>query len=189
MAQYRLPFSFNVVAKVPQGQTRPNVAGGKRNRRQMEQLDEVPPAVNQRNVRARFDGPSRRDPGNEQIVQDIILDGALQRGPGSKQTDHPMQDVTPRDAPQGGQDREKSLSASPPAMPPPQLPRNAGFASTPLSTWKSPQQAPEPPRTDGEPTPTLTEVSPESGSVLCHFQCAQPALPLYLVLEQTQRVR
>ena len=115
----------------------------------MEQPEEVPPVVDQRNVRPRFDG-------------------ALQRDAADEQNDHPMSapTINPRNAPQHGQYREgDSSSASPPAIPPLQPPRNAGSHSGPISAWKPPNSAIPPPRTDGEPTSTLTEVNPESGSI------------------------
>ena len=127
MAQYRLPFSFRVVAKLPQGQ--------KRRRGHLDQPEE-PSVVDQRNVRARFDDVPQRD-----VV------------------DEPMPAFDPRNIPQGGQYRDgDSSSASPPAVSPPQPPRN-------VVPWKPPNPVIAPPRTDGEPTPTLTEVNPEQGSI------------------------
>ena len=124
MAQYRLPFSFRVVAKLPQGQ--------KRRRGQIDQPEE-PQVVDQRNVRARFDE--------------------------REAVDEPMPAFNPRSIPQGGQYREgDSSSASPPAVSPPQPPRNA-------VPWKAPNPVIAPPVTDGERAPTLTEVNPEHGSI------------------------
>jgi len=100
------------MAKVPQGQ--------KRTRRQMEESEEVPPVVDQRNVRPRFDDSSQKDAADEW-------------------NDHPMPTpaINPWNAPQGIQYREgDSSSAPPPAVPHPQLPRNAGSNSGPLSAWK-----------------------------------------------------
>jgi len=129
------------MAKVPQGR--------KRTRRQMEESEEVPPVVDQRNVRPRFDDSS-------------------QRGAADERNDHPMPApaINPLNAPQGSQYREgDSSSAPPPAIPHPQPPRNAGSNSGPLSAGKPPNSTIPPPSTDGEPTPTLTEVNPESGSI------------------------
>jgi len=43
--------------------------------------------------------------------------------------------------------------------------QNAGTNSDQYSPWNPTTQAIAPPRTDGEPIPTLTEVNPESGSI------------------------
>jgi len=115
----------------------------------MEESEEVPPVVDQRNVRPRFDDSSQRDAADER-------------------NDHPMPApaINPWDAPQGSQYREgDSSSAPPPAIPHSQLPQNAGSNSGPLNAWKPPNSAIPPPRIDGEPTPTLTEVNPKSGSI------------------------
>lgn len=147
VAQYRIPFSYNVVAKIPQGQRAPQ--GQKRTRRQMEQQPEEPSVVDQRNVRARFDGSSQRDADDER-------------------NDHPMPAYNPRDVPLGGQYRDGDASSvSPPAVSPPQPPRNANHNPGQVSPWKAPPNpAIAPPRIDGEPTPpTLTEVNPEHGSI------------------------
>ena len=136
VVQSRLPFTFNVVAKVepPQGQ--------KRTRRQIEES----PAGDQRNVRAR-------------------RDGTPQRGTDDERNDHPMVAANPRNAPQGGQYREgDASSAPPPAVSPPQPPRNAAPNPGQHSPW-NPPPAIVPPSTDERPTPTLTEVNPESGSI------------------------
>ena len=135
VAQYRLPFSFRVVAKLPQGQ--------KRTRRQMEE-PEAPLVVDQRNVRARFDNFSQRDADDER-------------------NDHPMPAFSPRNTPQGGQYREGDSSN---AFLPPQPPQNAGPNPSPLCPCKTPNPAIAPPRTDGEPAPTLTEVNPKHGSIM-----------------------
>ena len=135
VAQYRLPFSFRVVAKLPQGL--------KRTRRQMEQL-EAPPVVDHRNVRARFDDFSQRDADDER-------------------NDRPIPAVNPRDAPQGGQYHEGGSSN---ALSPPQPHQNAGPNPSPLCSCKTPNPAIAPPRTDGEPAPTLTEVNPKHGSIM-----------------------
>jgi hypothetical protein len=54
VAQHRLPFSFNVVPRLPKGQ--------KRKRGQ----EEIQSEVNQRNVRPRLDDPPQRDTDEEQ---------------------------------------------------------------------------------------------------------------------------
>ena len=153
MAQHRLPFPFNVVAKLPTVNPRPAAnpkptGGRKRNIGQVEPPEGTLPNVESRRVRTRFDPP-------------------LQSGPlGNEPIDHPMPATHPRNAPQ---DPESSSSSSPPpTMPHPQPPRNAGLASDPSTVSKPPDQAvppPPPPRIDGEPAPTLTEVNPESGSI------------------------
>jgi len=131
VVQHRLPFIFDVVAKVkPQGQ--------KRTRRQIE----GPPLEDHRNVRPRRDGVPQRD------IDD----------------DHPMLAANPRNAPQQYRDGDAS-SVSPPAVSPPQPPRNAAPNPGQHSTWKPPPPAIGPPSTDEGPTPTLTEVNPETGSI------------------------
>jgi len=135
VAQHRLPFTFNVVAKLklPQGQ--------KRTRHQIEE----PPVVDQRNVRPRR-------------VPQIDAD--------DERTDHPMPAANPRSAPQGGQYREVDASSvSPPPGSPPRSSRNAAPNPGQHSTWKPPPPAIVPPSTEEGPTPTLTEVNPESGSI------------------------
>jgi hypothetical protein len=128
------------MAKLPQGQKR-------------KQPEE--PQVDRRNVRARFDGTLQRD---------------------ADDNDHPMPPATnPRGAPQGWQYQGRqyregegdSSSASPPAVSPPQpsQPRNAGPNPSQISPAKQPNPAIAPPSTDEGPTPTLTEVNPEHGSV------------------------
>ena len=96
LAQYRLPFTFNVVAKLPQGQ--------KRMRHQMEQ-PEGPSVEDRRNVRARFHDVSQRDADHEW-------------------KDDPILAVNPRNTPQGGQYREGDPSnTSPPTILPLNHPR------------------------------------------------------------------
>ena len=108
----------------------------------------TPPVVDQRNVRARFDDFSQRDADDEQHG-------------------HPILAFNPRNAVQGGQYREgDSSNASPPAVSRPQPPRNVGPNPGPLGPWNAPNPAIAPPRTDGEPAPTLTEVNPEQGSIM-----------------------
>ena len=59
VASYQLPFSFNVLSKLPHGQPNPRRAGMKRNRRQMEELEGI---HLQRSVRPRLDDSSQGDP-------------------------------------------------------------------------------------------------------------------------------
>jgi hypothetical protein len=120
VAQYRLPFSFDVVAKL-QGQ--------KRVRGQMDQPEETPLVEH----RPRFGDHPQRDADDEPI-------------------DGPMPAVSPRNAPPG-------------AVPLAQPPRNAGPNAAPLGNWEPPNPPIPPPKTDGESTPTLIEVNPESGSI------------------------
>jgi hypothetical protein len=106
----------------------------------MEQSGEMSIAIDQRNVRPRFEGPE-------------------QEAPDKKQIDYAMPAISVRDPPPGGQHRKGSPSVSLPLMPP----RNAGPNSDSL---KPPHQAIVPPRADQEPTPTLMDVNPESGSIM-----------------------
>lgn len=139
LAQFRLPFSFNVLSRLPQGQPRPAATKGKRTRREMEG---APSNANDRNVRTRLDEPPRRNL------------------PGHEQTDHPMGAFNLRSATQAHDG--SSSSPSPPASPP----QNAAPNPEPIS-WGLPQQQQgvAQPRTEDEASPTLTEVNPESGSV------------------------
>lgn len=142
MAQCRLPFSFNVVPKVPGAQA-------KRKRALVEQdggpLTPERPAVRRRvddaNVPAQI-----KPPINEQIQ-------------------HPASDTDYPDAPEVVQSCEGSTSSSPPQAPPLVPSRSEGSSSAPLDATKPPNQVVAPPRTEGEGTPTLTEVNPESGSI------------------------
>ena len=144
VAQQQLPFSFDVVAKHGQAPARPPpAAGGKRSRRDVEQPEGMPPELDQRNVRPRCEGPSQGAPGNERA-------------------DRAIPTINPWDPPLHDQYREGSPSSSLLLTLPPHLPRNAGPSFDSLNT---PHQAIVPPRTDPEPTPTLTEVNPDSGSI------------------------
>ena len=108
---------------------------------------EDPTIVNGRNVRPRFDDSPQRDTENER-------------------SDCPIPAIIPRNAAQGGQHRKRdSPCTSPSRVSPLQPPRNAGPYPGPLSPRKLPNPAIDSPRTDGEPTPTLTEVNPEQGSI------------------------
>ena len=99
--------------------------------------------MDRRNVRLRSEGPSQRAPGNERI------DGAT---PATNLQDPPL----------CGQHRDGSPFSGLSLTPPTQLPPNAGPNSNSLNT---PHQAIIPPRIDQEPTPTLMDVNPESGSI------------------------
>ena len=79
--------------------------------------------------------------------------------PMNEQTHHPASDTDYPDPEVGG----GSTSSSPPLVPLPS--RNAGSSSAPPDATKPPNQAVTTPRTEGEGTPTLTEVNPESGSI------------------------
>ena len=136
MAQYRLPFSFNVVSKVP----------AKRKRALVEQ-DGGPLTPERPAVRRRVDDAN--------ITAQI-------NPPINEQTHHPASDTDYPDGPEVG---GGSTSSSPPLVPPFIPSRSAGSSSAPLNATRPPDQAVAPPRTDGEPTPTLTEVNPEQGSI------------------------
>jgi len=143
VAQHQLPFSFNVVAKYCQARARPPPAGGKRSRRQAEQLEGIPLTLDQRNVRPRFEGHSQEVPGNERADDDMPV-------------------INLRDPPLGGQHREGSPYGSLPMILPPHLPLNA---SPNFDSLDTPHQAIIPQGTDVEPTPTLIDVNPECGSI------------------------
>ena len=80
--------------------------------------------------------------------------------PSSAQIYHPAVAVDDPDSLQGAQYLEDGLSSSPPLALRPQPSWNADPDSDLLIVGQPPLQAL---RTDGEPTPTLTEVNPESG--------------------------
>jgi len=104
VAECRLPFSFNVVPKLPAAQ-------GKRKRAQVEQEGDLP-TIEARTVRRRMVMDSE-----ETLVSPLVL--------------------------------------SP----------NASSRPAPLDATKPPTQTIAPPVTEGESTPTLMEVNPESGSI------------------------
>ena len=152
MAQYELPFSFNVLARIREPKSSPggerlDPMGGKRKTRPMEQWGGIPPAVSRSNVRRRSVDPPQRDP------------------PGNELINHRMPTTNPRDSPQGGQHQEASSSSSPPLMGPSWPLRNAGASPDLFSTTRPPNRVITPPRTDGECTTTLTEVNPGSGPI------------------------
>lgn len=140
MAQYRFPFSFHVVPRLP--------AQGKRKRGQLE-AEGDPPAQGRLAVRRRID-----DANN--IAQTNT--------PGYQQVPNLAQAIEYQDAPEGVQSSQGSSSSSPHLALPPRPPQNVYPSSAPLNASKPPNEAIALPRTDGEPAPTLTEVNPESGS-------------------------
>ena len=143
VAQYQLPFTFNVVAE-PLQHTRAPLAEGSRTRGQMEQLEEMSQLEYQRHVSPRFGARSQRDTGDARI-------------------DRPTLDINTF---QGDQHRDgNSSSLSPSAAPLTQLSNNASSNSSALNALCPLYQAIALPRTYVEPTPTLTEVNPESGPV------------------------
>ena len=109
----------------------------------MEESEEGPTISDRRNVRLRSEGPPQRAPSNGRID-----DGTLA--------------INLRDPPLSDQHRDGSPSSSLFFNPPIQLPRNAGPNSDSL---KTPHQAIIPPTTDRQPSPTLMDVNPESGSI------------------------
>jgi len=109
----------------------------------MEQSEDVPPAVDQRNVRPRLEGHSQEAPGNEWV-------------------DNATPAINLREPSLGGHRREGGPSSSLPLMLPHQSPQNAGPNSDALNTS---HQATVPPRIDREPTPTLMDVNPASGPI------------------------
>ena len=139
LVQCRLPFSFNVLSRLPPGQPRLPATKSKRTRREMEGASSN---ANDRNVRTRFDDPPSRNL------------------PSHDQTDHPMGAFNPRSATQA---RDGSSSSPSPSASPPQ---DAAPIPEPIP-WGPPQQQQGvvQPRTEDEASPTLTEVNPESGSV------------------------
>ena len=133
-----------MVPKYCQAQARPpQTAGAKRSRRQIEQSEEIPSTSDRRNVRLRSDGPSQRAPGNERI------DGATPA-------------INLQDPSLCGQRRDASTSTPLSSTLPAQLPPNPGPNCGLLDT---PHQAIIPPRIHRQPTPTLMDVNPESGSI------------------------
>lgn len=137
MAQYRFPVSFNVLAKLPQGQKKPPPAGGKRNRLEMEQPEGTHPTVDQRSVRPRFDDPSQRDP------------------PANNHCG----------SPRCGRHCNSNSSSPPLLIPPPQLHSSACPSPKSLNNMISLGQAMSPPKADKEAAPILTDVNPELGSI------------------------
>ena len=116
--------------------------GTKRSRRQIEQSDETPSTLDRRNVRLRSEGLSQRAPRNERIDDATLA-------------------INLRESPLGGLHRNGSPSSSLPLTLPVQVPPNAGRNSDSRNT---PHRVINPPRTDRQPTPTLMDVNPESGS-------------------------
>ena len=127
-----------------QAQARPPpTAGVKRSRHQMEGSEEGPSTLHRRNVRLRSEGPSQRAPSNDRI--DDATPAINSRGP-----------------PLCGPHHDGSPSSSLSLTQPTQLPPNTGPNSDLLN---NPHQAIIPPVTDRQPTPTLMDVNPESGSI------------------------
>ena len=135
VASYQLPFSFNVLSKLPQGQTNPRRAGMKRNRRHMEDSEGIPLEVTQRSVRPRLDDSSQSDPSTNVHVDN------------------------------SGHLRDCSPSSVPPLTPLSLLASDIPPSSESLKAIDAPDQASSPPGTNGEPAPVLTEVNPESGPI------------------------
>jgi len=139
VAKYQLPFSFNVVPRLPTTQ-------GKRKRAQVEQEDL--PAPDPPAVRRRMDDTN-------------VLVGRM----GNEQIHYPALDIDHQDASEDVQPCEDITPSSPPLAPPPDSRWSVGSSSGRLDAIKPPNQAIAPPRADGECAPTLTEVTPESGSI------------------------
>ena len=110
----------------------------------MEQLEGTPPTLEQRSVRPRLDHPSQGDP------------------PGD---DHPSPANHLWDSFRFGQSCNNSPASHPPLIPPSQLQWSAWSSPKSLDNIIPLGQTMSQPRTDGETTPTLTEVNPESGSM------------------------
>ena len=110
----------------------------KRKRRHIEESDELPPTINQRNVRPRSAEPPERNSPSELM-------------------NYPLLDINPRDILQGGQHQE----ASSPLL----TPQSGATSPDPPNALKRPNQTIAQPRTDGEHAATLTEVNPDSGSI------------------------
>ena len=145
MAQSRLPFSFNVLAKLPlELRQRFLATQGKKRRAHQEgalpgpEPNLVPPSVDDVSVLPQSNHPS------------------------SGQVDYPALAVDQRDPPQGVQSSEDNLLGSPPLVLRPQPSWNAGPSSNPRPARQS--SMPEL-GIDGELIPTLTEVNPERGSI------------------------
>jgi hypothetical protein len=113
----------------------------------MEQPEGTPPAVDQRSVRPRFGDPSQRDPLGDERPDDRDLTNNLQ------------------DSPKRGPHHNSSSSSSPSLIPFLQLPWSACPSSELLNNMTSPGQSMSPPRIDGDVTPILMEMNPESGSI------------------------
>jgi len=148
VAQCRLPFSFNVLAKLPLDfRQRLLATQGRKRRADFDQAEGSPPAPEPPLV------PSLVDDANVLSQSDP---------PSSGQIHHPALVMDQQDSLMSVQSSENSLSSLPPPVLRLQPSQNAGPILNPLPTRQSTMQAL---RTDGEPTPTLTEVNPESGSV------------------------
>ena len=147
MAQCRLPFSFNVLAKLPlKLRQRLLATQGRKRRAGFDQAEGSPPPPEPPLA------PSRVGDAN------VLLQS---NPPSSGQTHHTALVVDQQDSHQGVQSLEDTLSSSAP-LAHPQPSWNVGLISNPLPTQQSTMQAL---RIDEEPTPTLTEVNPESGPI------------------------
>ena len=135
-------------------------------KRRREQAGEDPES---RSVRSRLDDT------NVTIRRDPLDDGEAH--PSVPLVDH-------QDSFQSVQFFEDSSTIVPPLDTLPQLPWNVASHSEPFGVSKHPVRTITPPRTDGTPLPTLTEVNPESGSVTGGARIWLkginfPALPLF----------
>jgi len=135
VAQCQLPFSFNVVPKLP-------TTWGKRKRTQVEQTD--PPAPDTRTVRRRMDDAN--------VLTSLTRD---------EQVHHPADH---QDASEDVQPCEDIKPSSPTLVPSLDSRRSAGSSSARLEVFKPTNQAIAPPRTDGECGPILMGMNPRSGS-------------------------
>ena len=134
MAQCRLPFSFNVLPKLPKSAIR-----RKRKRVELEQAEGAALAPEPRVFRPRLDDAN-------------VL---VQRNPPGSEQNHPAPAMNHQNSPRGVQSYEEGSFNPPPLVLPTQPLRNSGINSEAIA----------PPRTDDEPTSTLTEVNPETGSM------------------------
>ena len=135
MAQCRLPFAFNVVPKLPRTATR-----RKRKRLELEQTEGAALAPEPRFVRPRLDDANVPVHSHPPISEEI---------------DQPAPAMSHQNSPRAARSHEDGSFNSPSLAIPTQLPRNANANS----------EAIRPPRPDGDPTPTLTEVNPEAASI------------------------
>ena len=135
MAQCRLPFSFNVVPKLPRTGTR-----RKRKRLELEQTEGAALAPEPRSVRPRL--------GDANVL-------VHSHPPISEEIDHPAPAMNHQNSLRAARSHEDGSFNSPSLALPTQPPPNANTNSEAIG----------PPRPDGDPTPTLTEVNPETGSI------------------------
>ncbi len=101
MAQCRLPFSFNILSKLPPG-PRSSAIPGTRKRPRPEEDDGDPPAPKKRAVRPRMDGANALAPKSP---------------PGNGQIHDPALEIGNQSAPRGHEDgSSSSLAISPPKI-------------------------------------------------------------------------